>query len=146
MVSTKAKACPKCGAPRKRFRFIKWTLAIFAGLLLLGAFAEHQQQGGKQVALSAGEGVALDFSIVQARPFLVMDFTVQNNNPHPIKDVRIVCEHRAKSGTVIESNKRVIYDIVPAQAGKFFPNFEMGVLLQRQAHTTSCRVADAVKA
>jgi hypothetical protein len=69
------------------------------------------------------------------------DFTLKNNSDHDIKDFEITCEHFAKSGTLIDRNKRTIYDVVKAHATRKFPNFNMG-FIHSQAASSSCAVTD----
>ena len=69
------------------------------------------------------------------------DFAVTNNSNYAVKDIEINCEHFAKSGTNIDSNKRTIYDVVPAHSTKKFPHFNMG-FIQSQAASSKCSITD----
>lgn len=56
------------------------------------------------------------------------DFTITNKSSYAIKDITIECTHSAKSGTIIDSNKKTIYDVVPANSTKTFSKFNMGFI------------------
>lgn len=47
-----------------------------------------------------------------------VDFIITNNSDYDIKDIDIRCDHFAKSGTRIDSNKRTIYDIFSVNSKK----------------------------
>jgi hypothetical protein len=68
--------------------------------------------------------------------------TLKNNNAFDVKDIEIRCDHSAESGTVIEHNTRLIYDIVKARASKTIRDFNMG-FIHLQAAATKCAVTDA---
>lgn len=71
------------------------------------------------------------------------DFTVRNDGDIAIKDLDIYCQSYASSGTAIDSNKRTIYEIVPAHSTKMFRNFDMG-FIHSQAHSNKCLITDLV--
>ena len=72
---------------------------------------------------------------------MLADFTVKNNSIYSIKDFKIECSHYAKSGTLIDTNERTVYDVVPAHAKKKFPEFNMG-FIQSQAASSRCDITD----
>lgn len=72
---------------------------------------------------------------------LEADFTVKNGTDYSVKDLEITCQDFAKSGTKIDSNKRVIYDLVKAHSNKKFPNFSMG-FIHSQTAKLSCSITD----
>ena len=72
------------------------------------------------------------------------NFTLNNTNPFPIKDIAIKCQHSANSGTVIDSNSHTIYDIIPSNASKTFNDVNMG-FIQSQASKSSCWVTSIKK-
>jgi hypothetical protein len=69
------------------------------------------------------------------------DFTVKNDSSLNLKDFEITCNHFAKSGTQIDSNKRTIFDVVGAHSTKKFPNFNMG-FIHAQAASSSRQITD----
>ena len=70
---------------------------------------------------------------------MLAKFVLRNNNDFPVKDIKIKCTHRAKSGTVIDSNTRVIYDLIEAKSRKTIRDFNMG-FIHSQVDTSSCEV------
>ena len=148
-ISTDAKVCPHCGK-KVGMSTASGCLVVFLGLIILGVISSslhHSEDGGttpkvdpKSTALSQ---VSLKFhwtkegfdNIMQA------DFTIKNDSAYDIKDLEITCEHYAKSGTQIDSNKRTIYDVVKAHSTKQFKNFSMG-FIHTQAIKSSCAVTD----
>jgi hypothetical protein len=75
----------------------------------------------------------------------IMEVTVTfvNRGARSVKDIELTCEHVSNSGTRIDSNKRTIYEIVPALKSKSVKNFNMG-FIHSQAVKTSCFVSDLV--
>jgi hypothetical protein len=69
------------------------------------------------------------------------NFTIANQSKYDIKDIEIKCTHFAKSGTVIDSNSRTIYDIVQARSEKTFDKFNMG-FIHSQANSSACEITD----
>ncbi len=53
---------------------------------------------------------------------------VQNDASFPIKDFVIKCTHQAHSGTVMDFNSRLVYEIVPAGKTKLFREINMGFI------------------
>jgi hypothetical protein len=72
---------------------------------------------------------------------LYESFTIRNDGDAAVKDLKIKCEHEAPSGTVIDSNTRTIYEIVPAHKSRTFPNFNMG-FINPQATKSGCLIED----
>jgi len=68
-------------------------------------------------------------------------FTIKNDGDKDVKDIEIKCVHSAPSGTVIDSNNRTIYEIVPAHKSRTFRNFNMG-FINSQASSSSCGIED----
>ena len=69
------------------------------------------------------------------------DFTVMNQNSFAIKDLEITCRHFSKSGTEIDRNTRVVYDIVNAYSTKKIMSFNMG-FIHSQAAKSGCSVTE----
>jgi len=69
------------------------------------------------------------------------DFKVHNNSAYSIKDIEITCEHFSKSDTNIDSNDRVIYEVVESKSNKVFNDFNMG-FIHSQVDSTNCSITD----
>jgi hypothetical protein len=150
-ISSKAAACPKCGAAaKKKTSLFTWLVTIVIGIGVLGAVA-----GQKDVAKPQAQGPSdieqalattkLDYSWHKGgfETTMLASFKIANNGQVAIRDISIECDHFAKSGTRIDSNSGRIYDIVPAHGTKTFSEFNMG-FIHSQANSTSCRIT-AVK-
>jgi hypothetical protein len=72
---------------------------------------------------------------------MIADFNFKNDNPFPVKDLRVRCIHSASSGTEIDRNTRVIYEVVPAHGTKLVHQFNMG-FIHSQAKSSRCSVID----
>jgi len=74
---------------------------------------------------------------------MLVDVTFLNKGTRAVKDFELTCQHFSNSDTLIDSNSRVIYEIIPAGKTKTIKNFNMG-LIHSQAAKTSCKVTDLV--
>lgn len=72
---------------------------------------------------------------------MIADILIDNQSNHDIKDIKVTCIHSAKSGTLIDSNTRTIYDVVKAKSKKKFRKFNMG-LIHSQAERSTVEIAD----
>lgn len=72
------------------------------------------------------------------------DFRIQNTSTISIRDIAVVCNLKAPSGTVVSVNRQTIYDVVKGGATRAFENVNMG-FTDPQASNASCRV-EAAKA
>lgn len=77
-----------------------------------------------------------DFSIME------LSVTIKNNSEFALKDFVIDCEHSGPSGTVMDSNRREIFELVEAGKSKRINNFNMG-FINSQAVSTACMVKRA---
>lgn len=77
-----------------------------------------------------------DFSIME------LSLTLKNNSEFALKDFVIECEHSAPSGTVIDRNRREIFEVVEAGKSKRILNFNMG-FIHSQAKSTACSITRA---
>lgn len=75
---------------------------------------------------------------------LKVNFEVKNYNNFAIKDFEITCDGFAPSGTKIDSNVRIIHDIIYGNEKKEYKNFNMG-FLHSQVTEVSCKVSDFKK-
>jgi len=72
---------------------------------------------------------------------LETDFTIKNNSANTVKDIEVSCRAYAKSGTFIDNNTRVIYEIFSPGQTKTIEKFNMG-FLHNQADKVGCTVTD----
>ena len=150
LIPKAAKICPYC---RKKQG---WTLPakIFAGIFILMAFSAAINAGKTSTSTSTNPApltpkeqalstVKLDFEWGTGGFGNIMEanFTIKNPSNYDIKDITIKCRHFAKSGTLIDSNTRTIYDIVQAKSNKRFERFNMG-FIHSQAEKSNCAIAD----
>jgi hypothetical protein len=70
---------------------------------------------------------------------MIGTFSVRNTNPFAVKDIVIICQHFAPSGTLIDSNTRTVYQAIKPKASLTVANFNMG-FIHTQAQKSSCRV------
>ncbi len=70
---------------------------------------------------------------------LIIDITLRNDALSNLKDFTITCESRGPSGTVTDTNTRVLYEIVDARKTKTFRKLNMG-FVNKQATKLGCRV------
>lgn len=157
-VSTEAKTCPHCGAgmPALKRKPISAGMGclIVVGLLVLISVVMSDNDSAPArpaappppsptaIALAA---VKLDFEwhIGGFGNVMLADFTVTNDGARGIKDFTIRCIHSAKSGTEIDRNTKVIYDVVPAKTTKKIRDVNMG-LINSQAQSSRCSVINLV--
>lgn len=72
---------------------------------------------------------------------MMATFTIKNDGDKDVKDIEIKCVHSAPSGTVIDSNTRTIYEVIPAHKSRTFRNFSMG-FINSQAAKSDCEIDD----
>jgi hypothetical protein len=73
---------------------------------------------------------------------LVVDITLRNDALSNLKDFQITCDSKGHSGTIIDSNTRMLYEVVDARSTRTFRKVNMG-LLHSQAASTHCTVDQA---
>jgi hypothetical protein len=91
----------------------------------------------KEAALSNVQ--ILEFKGNKDGAFLKVTFKIRNSNTFPVKDLEVRCDHSGKSGTIMDHNTRTIYDVIPGNSTKTFPDFDMG-FIHSQAVSTRCSV------
>jgi hypothetical protein len=74
---------------------------------------------------------------------MIGTFTIKNTNDFGVKDVVILCEHFAPSGTLIDRNTKTIYQSIKPKSAVTIRDFSMG-FLHTQAAKSSCAVKDFV--
>ncbi|MEC7118666.1 MAG: zinc ribbon domain-containing protein [Pseudomonadota bacterium] len=162
-VSTEAKNCPHCGAKiKKPLSLGGFLLVLLTGYLVYQCTAAVED--GEQIGRSLGEHSAsleldsssvsvyqairsIDFDFEWKRggfdTAMLVDFKFKNNGTSDVKDITISCDHKASSGTKIDSNERVIYEIIKAGETKRVKDFNMG-FIHSQANSSSCKITDLV--
>lgn len=87
-----------------------------------------------------------DFSWTKAAFGNVMEatFTIRNSLPVKVKDIDVKCSHAAPSGTVVDSNRRTIYEVIGAGRTRTFRKFNMG-FIHSQANRSGCTVVDVTR-
>lgn len=74
-----------------------------------------------------------------------LDLTIKNALRHPVKDIKFRCVHSAPSGTVIDTNERVIREVIEAGSTRSFRNINMG-FMGAQVAQTDCSVVGVTRA
>lgn len=146
--------CPKCGMKQRKLSFFHWAGIIFLIFILFNAinepknndadvFMQNKKNNKILVKADVREQLKFDFSWGKEGFGSIMkaDFTIQNNSDYDIKDIKILCVHYAKSGTQIDKNERIVYEIISAGSTKSYPNYNMG-LIHEQANRSSCLIED----
>jgi hypothetical protein len=156
-VSSAAKVCPHCG---KRYPTGGVTLPAKIALIIIGLWVfskyisvnDHSRDANVddhsaiKTVLSEkdiADSLIIDFEWSKGGfgNIMIVDFTISNPSDHTVKDMEITCTHTAKSGTDIDSNKRTIFDTVPANSTKVFKNFNMG-FIRNQVKSSYCHCTD----
>jgi len=143
-------------APKRKFKKRYVVLGLFAAPLLFGMFANDDAVNDTSVATAAP--AVVDYSEpldnVSLKDYdprkggfgsvMLVDFKVANLNPYAVKDFELTCTHYAPSGTVIDSNTRIIYEVIPANDSKKVKDFNMG-FIHSQAASSSCEITSVEK-
>ena len=66
---------------------------------------------------------------------VIADFTVKNPTQYRFKDFEIKCTDSAPSGTVNDSNSRIIYEIVEPKSTKVIKQMNMGLKVLQEKGT-----------
>ncbi|MEW6485781.1 MAG: zinc ribbon domain-containing protein [Pseudomonadota bacterium] len=152
MISKDAKICPHCRKKQGWSLVAKIIIGFFILIALsaIGNLGRESTTNQTEIApvISPKEAVSdkvriVNFTWTKAGFDNIMeaDFTIINDSEYRIKDIVIKCEHAAKSGTVIDSNRRTIYDIIEAKSIKEFSKFNMG-FIHSQAESSGCAIVD----
>jgi hypothetical protein len=72
---------------------------------------------------------------------MIADFTFNNKNSFDIKDVDVKCDDSAESGTIIDTNDRVIYQLFRGNSKHTVDGFNMG-FIHSQAKSSGCSIVD----
>lgn len=97
----------------------------------------------KEEALAALEIKKLNWHKGGFDNVMLVDVTIQNSGKRDVKDVELKCTHFSKSGTRIDSNTKVIYEVIAAGKSRSMKDFSMG-FIHSQASRTNCEISDVV--
>jgi hypothetical protein len=75
----------------------------------------------------------------------VATFTVRNENPFPVKDIELVCEFWARSGTRVGRQRVMLYERLPPGGARTVRDMTVG-FIDQQAHTGDCWVVGVSRA
>lgn len=100
-------------------------------------FADHPEEALEITNFNWEKG---GFDSVQ-----LVRFTVKNSAPFAIKDFTLECNHQGPSGTDMDSNTRVVYELVPANGTRRVKEVNMG-FINSQVTTSRCSITDAKRA
>lgn len=76
---------------------------------------------------------------------MIATFSIINDNEFDVKNVTITCGHTSNSGTLIDANSKILYEIVSANGYHFERDFNFG-FIDSQANRTRCIVTDFQRA
>lgn len=115
--------CPNCGA--LRMIPIPWFVVGISLVIIIGIFIKsfHSSYENK---LRYNTSLEYTLDNIIFGTVLMPDFTIKNLNNIPIKDIIIQCDEINSNGTLIDSMKSTITDIVPAKGTKIVQKLVMG--------------------
>ena len=150
-MSKKAAVCPKCGHPNKEANYLSGGQVLFGlafGIAVIWWLASGSSGPGsapdpKRVALQNMELADITWKKDGFGSVMVLSATIKNKGASAVKDVEIDCDHSSNSGTKIDSNSKVVYEIVPAGQSIQVKDFNMG-FIHSQAASTNCKITDVV--
>lgn len=160
-VSDQAKTCPKCGVNtpvKKTSIFVKIIAGLF-GIAVLGNVvgalvggSSPQSTGSTQpAAILDPKEQALNFVKLEKFEWkkggfdsiMMLTATIKNKGTRDVKDLEIKCKHSSNSGTKIDSNTKVVFEIVKAGKSLRIKDFSMG-FIHGQAASTNCQITDLI--
>jgi hypothetical protein len=110
--------------------------------------AAEKHQAEEKAAWAAAEAKKGKVELVSSKyhkggldTIMLATLAVRNTTRHDVKDIAIDCDEYAASGTKIDHNKRIIYEIVKAGQTRTFTDFNMG-FVHPQTNTVGCSVAN----
>jgi hypothetical protein len=103
---------------------------------------ENSPQGRREKAMEALKLESFEWERKGFGTVLQLIVRLQNDGNRPVKDIVFKCLGAAKSGTVIDSNTRTLYDIVRANTSSAYAyDLSMG-FISSQVEQISCRIID----
>jgi hypothetical protein len=159
------KSCQKCSVPQQKSKK-KGGLGLLGwlGILTVGVAIVASMVGAPYKDPGQNHGSATESAVKEVKkdPFreamekttvdfnwskggfdnvMVADFSIKNNSDYSIKDVEITCLSSGGSGTVIDANKKQIFEKIKAKSTKKIKSFNMG-FIHNQAASTNCTITD----
>lgn len=155
-VDSQDKNCNSCGKEMTPvtmlqfiFNFLKFPILIIGIMWIVISFENSdmrkniaQDVSPKEEALKNMD-LQFEWSKGGFNNIMMIDITIKNNSNYNIKDFTIKCDHSSNSGTKIDSNERIIYEIVKAGETKEMKEFNMG-FIHSQATSSNCKIVDLV--
>ena len=102
----------------------------------------ERQKTPRERAKAALEITSWKWGKVAGGNVMLASFKIRNNGDEAFKDIEIECIHTAPSGTVIDRNKRTIYEVLKAGETREFKDFNMG-FIHSQAKKSAARITNA---
>ena len=154
-VSRRATVCPGCGSPLRATEgsarasntsgshsepgsFASMAAGVVT-LLIIGwaAFALFgpSKDSPEQVAIR-GMKLAYDWKKVGFEA----NFLITNDSAQTVRDITVICEHSAPSGTKIDFNSTTIYESIAVGQTRHFLKVNMG-FIDSQAKASTCRIS-----
>lgn len=160
-VSDEAKKCPKCGIA-KPVNKTSTSTKVIAGLFGFGILwsivsnnsqnpTSHKENSTPVAPKVNPKNEALRLVTLDKWEWrkggfdsvMLLDAKIKNTGARDIKDIEIECTHSSNSGTRIDRNKKVVYELVRAGKSVNIKEFSMG-FVHSQATSTSCKITDLV--
>jgi hypothetical protein len=114
------------------------------------AAKEEQEAAAREAALSPKEKALKDVKLAKwgwekggFDNVMLIHATIKNEGKRDVKDFEITCIHSSKSGTEIDRNSNVVYELVKAGKSLKIQKFSMG-FIHTQAASSSCEITDLV--
>lgn len=159
-VSDSAKVCPHCGVskPIKKtsliFKVVVGLIGFFVltnAVILVGKTPSADSQSAtapqppdpKVAALAAVKLEKWSWHKGGFDTVMQLNATIKDEGERDVKDIKIVCTHSSNSGTTIDQNQKVAYELVRAGKSVVLKDFGMG-FMHTQATQTSCQITDLV--
>lgn len=161
-VSDEAKTCPKCGVskPVKKTSIVVKIVIAIIGLSIFGNIISNMGSG---VATQPKNSVTATEPVKVINPkekalasvklekwegrkggfdnVMLLTAKIKNDGDRDVKDIEIECTHASNSGTRIDSNKKIVYELVKAGKTVSIKDFGMG-FIHSQATSSSCSIID----
>jgi hypothetical protein len=154
-ISSGAKVCPHCGKKQSGIGCLGTLIIGFLVIAVISVIFGNNSKSttsnstsgttpptvdAKQLALS-GTTLTYHWHKGGFDSVMIADFVIKNNSAYSFKDFEIKCTDYAPSGTIIDSNDRTIFDLIPAHSTKKLPDFNMG-FIHSQTAKSSCEITD----
>jgi len=155
-VSDSAKTCPKCGIA-KPVKKTSLAVKLLLGLFALGVLGQVINDGSSPTSSAPARPSEDDLAAkVSIKDFtwetgysdsvmVLAKISIENKNAENVKDFEIECIHSGPSGTVIDRNKKTIYQVIQAGKTVTLKALKMG-FIHSQAARSSCFIVSVRRA